>query len=186
MQEKDNIIRILRETKLAVQTGDNVKLKELSNQTIHTSSIAQDPDNIIVAVIVYALSKILERTNYQAYKGWKNFFNNFLTCIEKAKEAVEQNKLEEFRAQVSCIRKEISSLQGNFKKHIEEVFRKAQINKASRIYEHGISMEQTASLLGISLWELAEYSGKTGIGDVQESLTSSTKKRVSTMMEFFK
>ena len=186
MKERDNIIRILKETKLAVTSADAVKIKQLSNQTIHTASIAQDPDNIAVAVIVYTLGKIVERENYQTYKGWKTFFNHFLRHIEIATQSLEQNKLEEFRKQITQIRKEIESLHGNFKKHVQDVFERARISKASRIYEHGVSMEQTANLLGITLWELADYAGQTGIGDVQESITDSEKNRIKLVQDFFK
>lgn len=186
VQEKDNIIRILRETKPAVAEGDAVKIKSLSDQTIHTATITQDPDNIAVAVIVYTLGKIIERENYKKYKDWKKFLNNFLTCIEEARAYLEKNNLEEFRASLACIRRDIEKLHGHFKKHVQEVFEKAQVSKASRIYEHGISMEQTASILGISIWELADYAGKTGIADVDESLTESEKNRIKLIKEFFK
>ena len=64
MQEKENILRIFKETKEAIEQEDNIKLKELSDQTIHTASMSQDPDNIAVAVIIYSLSKIIEREEY--------------------------------------------------------------------------------------------------------------------------
>jgi len=186
MEERENIIRILREAKKAVEDKDTLKIKQLSDQTTHTASVYQDPDNIAVAVIVYSLGKITERTNYQTQKGWKTFYNNFITCIEKAKIAIEKKKLREFRRQIANIRKGMESLTPDFKKHIQDVFRKAQINKASKIYEHGISMEQTANLLGITLWELAEYSGSTNVGDVKENLTESQTSRIKNAMEMFR
>jgi hypothetical protein len=84
------------------------------------------------------------------------------------------------------MRKDLSKVSGNFKKHIQYVFRKAKINKASRIYEHGISMEKTSKLLGISIWELAEYAGHTRIGDVNLSITLPIKQRIKFAMEIFK
>lgn len=186
MQERENVLRILKETREAVKKEDNLKLKELSNQTIHTASIYQDADNIAVAVVVYALSKILERKNYQHYRSWPRFFKNFLLCLDRAISALEKNQDDFFREQVKCIRKEISSLTGSLKRHIQDVFRKAEINKASRIYEHGISMQQTAKLLGISIWELAEYSGQTGISDVNLSITLPEKSRIRIAQEIFK
>lgn len=186
MQEKDNILRILRETKEAVRRNDNIRLKILSNQTIHTASIYRDTDNISVAVLVYALSKILERRNYQKYRNWPRFFKNFMLCIDRAISALEKGQDNYFHEQLTCVRKEINNLSGNLKKHVEDVFRKAEINKASRIYEHGISMEQTAKLLGISIWELAEYSGTTGIGDVNLSITLSPKQRIKIAEDIFR
>ena len=73
---------------------------------------------------------------------------------------------------------------GDFKKDIEEVFRKASINKAAKIYEHGISMEQTADLLGLTLFELATYSGQK-ISEVGQSQTGSVKERIKLAMNFF-
>ena len=59
MQEKENVLRILEEAKKAIEIGDALEIKNLSNQTINTASLIQDPDNIAVAVIVYSLSKII-------------------------------------------------------------------------------------------------------------------------------
>ena len=186
MQEKDNVLRILKETKRAVKSEDNVKLKELSNQTIHTASIYQDADNIAIAVLIYALSKILERKNFQQYRNYHRFFRRFMICIDRAISALEKNQDNYLRAQLTCIRKEINNLTGNLKKHVKEVFRKAEINKASRIYEHGISMQQTAHLLGISVWDLAEYTGATGIGDVNLGITMPEKERIKMLEEITK
>ena len=73
MLEQEHIIHTLKEAKRALKIRDAVKIKELSNQTIHSASIYQDPDNIAIAVVLYALSKLVERKAYQDYKGWENF-----------------------------------------------------------------------------------------------------------------
>ena len=72
------------------------------------------------------------------------------------------------------------------KPYINEVLRKASINKASRIHEHGISLGQTAKLLGITQWELSEYIGRKEITDRRYSQTINTKIRAKMAMEFFK
>jgi len=185
MQEKENVLRILKETKRAVKENNSFLLRELSNQTVHTSSIHQDADNIAVAIIVYSLSKIIERRNYRTYSNWPTFYRRFLVCINNAILALEKDKLDEFHNQLEQVRRIIEELTGNLKLQIQDVFRKAEINKASRIYEHGISMEQTAKLLGISIWELAEYSGGTGISEVNLNLTLPEKKRIKYAIEIF-
>ena len=82
------------------------------------------------------------------------------------------------------IRKAIEKLSGKLKNYIQDVFRSAEINKASRIYEHGISMEKTARLLGVSLFELARYSGEKE-DDIPESITVSVRQRIKFAMELF-
>jgi len=76
MQERDNILRILKETREAMTREDAVTIKNLSNQTINTASLTQDPDNVAVAVIVYSLGKVLERHQYQEYAGWDKFYSS--------------------------------------------------------------------------------------------------------------
>ena len=74
MQEKENVLRIFEETKRAIEENDSAKIKSLSNQTINTASLTHDPDNIAVAVVVYSLSKIIEREGYRKLPGWSNFY----------------------------------------------------------------------------------------------------------------
>lgn len=47
-------------------------------------------------------------------------------------------------------------------------------------------MEQTAKLLGITIWELAEYAGQTGISDVNLSVTLPIKQRIKQAEEIFR
>jgi len=178
MKERDNILRILKETKIAVEENDSAKIKSLSNQTINTASLAQDSDNIAVAVMVYSLSKIIEREDYKRLTGWKNFYKKIILFLDKSILDIEKGDDMGFRKDFEMIRGSIEHLSGKLKKYIKEVFRSAQINKASRIYEHGIGMEHTAQLLGITMYELADYVGKTGISDVPENKTMNVKSRI--------
>jgi len=147
MQEKDNVLRIFQETKEAILDGDTAKIKTLSNQTINTASLTHDPDNIAVAIIVYSLSKILEREDYKKLSGWNNFYKTYINVIDKIIPAIKKSDDKNIRENLKLIRQAINKLSGKLKTYIKDVFRKARINKASKIYEHGISMEKTAKLL---------------------------------------
>ena len=185
MQEKENILDILINTEQAIKDKDTFKLKKLSNRTVHTSSIFQDPDNIAIAVIVYSIGKILEREKYGEMKGWPFFYKTLIKNIDSAIDSLKQDDMEKFRESLKNIRASIENLSGHLRTYIQDVFRNAEINKASRIYEHGISLSQTASLLGISTFELAEYAGKTGIADVDLSVTKKIKDRIKISEDFF-
>ncbi len=184
MQEQSNILRILQETLKAVKSEDVVKLRELSDQTIHTASITQDPDNIAVAVIVYSLSKIIERQNYKFQKGWEKFYSSFVANISHAIDAIKKQDEGHLRAHLEDIRKRIDGLSRNLKNYIKDVFYKASINKASKIYEHGISLEKTAKLLGVSMFELASYAGQK-ISDYDINVTMNTRDRIKLAMRMF-
>lgn len=185
MQERDNILRILKETRNAISKGDYHIIRNLSNQTINTASLTQDPDNIAVAVIVYSLSKILEREDYRKLDGWNVFYKLFTSALDRAIKDIELKDDKKFRKDFEMIRKAINKLSGKLRKYIEEVFRQAELNKASRIHEHGLSMEKTADLLGISMYELADYVGKTGISEVPENKTLSVKDRIKLAEKMF-
>ncbi|MEM4230376.1 MAG: hypothetical protein QXF25_00660 [Candidatus Pacearchaeota archaeon] len=185
MEEKEHLLSVLKEVKNSLKKKEVIKLKELSNQTIHSASIQQDEISIAIAVIVYSLSKIIERTNYQAYPNWEYFLKKIMQNIERAISSLEKNNEEMLKKHIKNIEIFIEELTGNLKFHIQQVFEKAKINKASRIYEHGISMERTAKLLGITIFELAEYAGKTGISDINLSKTLSVKERIKYVTELF-
>lgn len=186
MQERDNIIDILEKAKKAIREEDSVAIKDLSSRTLHTSAIYQDPDNINVAVILYALSKVIERTRYHEMSGWGKFEKAYEDALENALIALKKNDIDAYRDQIERIKDAVSGLSGKLKGYIAEVFRKAKINKASRIYEHGISRERAAKILGVSLWELNDYVGKTGIADVDLAYTLDIKKRLKNAEEIFR
>ena len=186
MYERENILRIFQETKEAVSHSDSAKIKRLSDQTTNSASLTHDPDNIAVAVIIYSLSKIVEREDYKELPGWSGFYKIYISSIDRIINALKRKDDEAFRRDIELIREAIRKLSGKLKSYIQDVFRKASINKASRIYEHGISMEKTANLLGITLFELASYAGEKEVSDVPESRTVDVKSRIKIAEEFFK
>ena len=185
MEEKEHILDVLKRVKIAFKNEDYVEIKNLSDNVIHGCSISQDPDCISVAVVIYSLSKLIERESYKTEKQWPKFFKEYLENIDDAVIALEKGDIEAFREEITHIRELIQNLSGNLKRSIDYVFRRAQINKASRIYEHGISIEQTAKLLGISIWDLASYTGQSGASDVNITVTLDIRKRIKNAEDIF-
>ncbi len=186
MKEATNILRIFKEARDLIKSNKPAHLKSLSNQTIHSATIYQDPDNIMSAVLVYSLSKILQRNHYRKMAGWDNFYKTLLKDLDIAITSLEKNKLPEFRRALGRIRNSLNKISSNLKEYTKDVFRKAEINKAFKIYEHGISAEKTAELLGINLWDLASYIGQSSISEAHASQTLSIKERIKYAEEIFK
>ena len=185
MQERENVLRIFKETKKAVSIGDSAQIRNLSNQTNNTAALTNDPDNIAAAVVVYALGKIVERQDYSKLTGWKKFYEVYLSTIDKIIDSIENKDDVAYEKNIRKIREAIESLSGKLKLYIQEVFRKASINKASKLYEHGISMEKTASLLGISLFEIADYAGSKETLDIPKTNQIDIRARIKMAMEMF-
>ncbi len=185
MEEVDNILRIFRETREAIHDQDSLRIKKLSDQTVHTATIYQDPDNIIVAVLVYSISKIIEREQYRQMGGWPEFYEVLQKNIDQAISNLEKQDVEAFRLNLGKIRNAVNKISGNLRIYIQDVFIKSGINKAFKLYEHGISSEKTAELLGVSLWDLASYIGQSEVSEAHLNQTMSSKARIKIAKEIF-
>jgi len=182
---KEDISRILKQAIQALKESDIKTLRDLSDHTIHDSSIIQDKYSISIAVIMYSLSKIFERTSYQKYRDWNLFYDNVLKCLKDAKDFLEIDKIDKYEECTKNILKIINKLESKLKIFIKDVFEKSKVSKGSRLYEHGLSISKAAELLGISEWELMDYAGATGISDVGFSISKSIKERLKYARELF-
>lgn len=184
-KELGHYIEVLEKTKEALLRKDALLLKDLSNNTIHSASSQQDSASITIAVIVYALSKLVERDDYQKIKDWNKFVKKFNSYLDLAVKALEEGNEKAYQSHIQRARKTLESHSVTFKAYIDDVLKKASINKGSKIYEHGVSLEQTAKLLGVTQWELSDYIGQKTMADVRRMQTIDVKKRAKMAMEFF-
>ena len=186
-QVRHNIIRVLDKAIDAIRTENIKNLKDISNETIHDATVYQDEYSTTVAVLIYALSKIYEREiHYGKFKGWKTFCFDCFRGLDFAKERLVEGDVVGFD---DILKKYITTLEKIDKKlktYIQDVMQKARINKASRLYEHGLSLGRTAELLGISKFELMDYIGKTYIADMPGNVTLSATNRLKFARGLFK
>lgn len=154
---KNDLINILSDAIEIIKKNEIPKLKELSNHTIHNASIFQDEDSIAVAVIIYAISKIMERGNPKPDKT--------INLMSQAIKHLEKDDLMSYKAIIKELFEFISHIDSKLKMYIDEVITQAEIKKGNKIYDHGVSLGQAASILGISQWELMNYVGKTRVSD---------------------
>ena len=184
---KHNIIRVLDKAVNAIKDEDIKQLKDISNETIHDAAVYQDEYSIAVAVLIYSLSKIYEReANYGKSKGWKIFCFDCFRGLDAAKERLGADDIKGFEIVLKQYTSTLEKIDKKLKIHIQDIFRKTKINKASRLYEHGISMGRTAELLGITKFEVMDYVGKTHIADVKENFTIDPVNRIKFTRGLFK
>jgi len=157
---KRDIIRVLSDVVAILgveEDRDIVDLRELSNHTVHNASIFQDEDSVSIAILVYALSKIIERR-----EGRFNY-KPVIKLLSNAKKDLEEERVSDYRRKVRKLFDFISSVDSKLKLYIEKVINQAEIKKGSKLYAHGISLGRAAEILGISQWELMSYVGKTRV-----------------------
>src|SRR3989338_10521090 len=93
---KKEIIDVLKGSLDAIKKNDIKFLRDLSNKVINSSSLFQDEDVITMAVMIYSLSKIFERTDYRKYSGWKLFFETANDSLKGASFALQNNDIVNF------------------------------------------------------------------------------------------
>ena len=181
---RKDILSTLRQAIALIKRKDVPALDELSNHTIKNASIFQDKGSVSIAVVIYALSKIIKRTvSDPAY--CKKICNKMGNELAAAKFFLEKEKDLKYKNIIKRILKEIGKLDDKLKLYIEDVLNKAKIVKGSNMYGHGVSIGRAAQLLGISQWELMGYIGKTKIVDQYEEQVISAAARLSYAKKIF-
>jgi hypothetical protein len=154
---KKDIIKIIDSALISLKDKDSMNLGEISNNTIHNASIFQDQNSITIAVIMYALSKIINRMS--------KIEPNIINQLTSARDALQNDHFQRYEQMIKTIIDTISSFDEKLDLYIQKVINEAEIKKGSKLYEHGISLARTADLLGITQWELMKYVGHTKIAD---------------------
>lgn len=176
--QKD-LFNVLREVikvieKKGVSAASDVSA--LSNHTIHNASIFQDEDSVSLAVLVYSISKILQRCSKPDQM--------MLDYLRQASDCLRNNEFGKYSFFIKKCFNRISVTDEKFKVYIEQVVTQSKIKKGSKLYDHGLSLARASSMMGVSQWDLMSYLGKTKMLEVEE-LTSDIKKKISFTKELF-
>ena len=159
----------------AIKENNNIKLKELSNEILHDASVFQDELSLSIAVIIYSLSKIIDR------KG--NISLAIIVSLEKLKIDLQQQNESMSKRTLNSLVQKIGQEDNKLRTYIVEVLDQAKIKKGGKLYDLGLSISKSAELLGVSYWELASYVGKTTSGDVKPRISS--RERVKYTIKLF-
>jgi len=157
---------------------DVVDLMDISNHTIHNASIFQDEDSVSIAILIYSLSKVIQR------KEGKLNYNSLLILLRGAKKNLGNDNIDIYRRTVRKLFDFISTIDSKLKLYIEQVIIQAEIKKGSKLYAHGISLGRASEILGISQWELMSYVGKTKMPDIKAGV--GIKQRINYARSLFK
>lgn len=185
-QELNHLLEVITKIQQALEQADSFTLHQLSDQIIHTASIHQHTDVISLAVVAYSLHKLVTRKDRIAKKEWAVFVKKCNGEFNKARDALHEEDTEEFVRHLEHAKDLLETTVGRkMREYVQETLKKASINKAAKVYEHGISLSHTARLLGLSQWELLEYVGQRESRDSPYMATIDEKKRAAQTLAFF-
>ncbi|MBD3203287.1 hypothetical protein GF327_03270 [Candidatus Woesearchaeota archaeon] len=160
---KKDILNLLKKSIDAIKKNEILKLRIISNEVIHNASIFQDEDSISAAVIIYTISKLYKETN--------KINELVLPYLKELVSALEKDNYKNYRQKLKDLLNDIKSNYVKTSFYLSEIFEQAHINKASKMYDHGISLSRVSETLGVSMWELLDYIGKTSISESYDDLT---------------
>ncbi len=182
MQEivRNDIFQVVRQAIAILQQGQPElgKLKELSNHIIHCATIFQDEDSISLAILVYALSKIMERSRESFPVA------NCLKLLESASVSLEQKDDVQYREVIKNVFSLIKRIDNKLDLYVGEVIYHASIKKATKMHDHGISVGRASELAGTTQWEMLNYLGKTKVDE--HDLFGYVRKRLNFARSMFR
>ncbi len=127
-QVKEDIINVLNLSVEALEEEKHQDLGEISNHIIHDASVFQDDDSLSVAVLIYALSKIVQHC---CEKGIS--YSSVITMLKSAKEALKKDDIRNYNTNIQNIFKFITKIDSKIKMYIQEVINKAKIHKHEKV-----------------------------------------------------
>lgn len=182
---KQDILWVLKNVLTAIDKDDIPSIKDFSNHVIHGASIFQERYIINTAVLVYSLSKILERERFVSSGKREEFKSIIRKVIKKMITALEKEDTEQFEDLCNVILRTIRKTDEKYTDYVQFVINKAKVKKAVKIYDHGISLSRVGEVLGVSPWEAMEYLGMTTVHEHVKG-GKKVKDRIKKAREAFK
>lgn len=183
---RKDILHVLQDSLKAIQEGNALELKEVSDHVIHDCTVCQENEVVSVAVIIYSLSKIFDKWQQRTDKNWIKFKKKVVEDLTKALTLLRQGDITNYKIVLQGFFKSIGTFDDKLGLYINKVINQAKIKKGSRVYEHGLSVSRAAKVLNVSIWELMNYLGNTKIVDQQPVLTKRVKDRLAFARGLFK
>lgn len=151
-------------------------LKILANDIIEEAALKDNRELAKIAVISYALYKILSKNHFIRNKRWKGTarqiekeFENAIRAASIGDTEITLSALGRIGEIIEFIDRELSNFAGN-------IYGKAKMKQASTAYATGLSLSRAAELTGADRKELQMYIGSTRIHDENPGRTGISKR----------
>ena len=161
---KDNvrkeILNLFKEAKEAIETRNIKRLENLSDHTLHCTTIYDEKESIMSAILFYSLSKILEKEKFSEGEIFSDLINGMYKNIKTAIKLLKNKRDKAFTNLLNESINLIKKFDKSFSDYVQAVIEFGKVQKGAKIYEHGLSLTSVAKLLGISKWELMQKVGE--------------------------
>lgn len=163
------LIDRVRAMRNAFQSQNAHALRGISNQAIREAALQNDSLRAEIAVIAYALHKLLSKEHVRSDKQWQKTQKNVLRKLEEGIKKLENKKIAEFEKTVSSIASQIRETDESLGNYAQNLMEKSRVKQASSLYALGLSLGQATALTNADKKSLFNYIGYTKMGDENPS-----------------
>ncbi len=186
LEAKKDVLDTLNEAIIAIKEKRHADLHAISDHVLHVMAIYQDTDIVDLAVAIYALDKILQTEKYRDHPKMKTFAKTVLQLFVKAKSKIESEDYDGYANTMKEILGNIDGFSKSITFYIEDILHFARIKKGTKLYEHGLSLGQAASAMGVTKWELMPAIGETAIHEQAIAPEELSERKIKALEKIFK
>lgn len=165
----DELSKKIAKIQSAFSSNNARELREIADQAVYRASLENDSLQAEIAVLAYALHKLLTKEHLQGQKGWKIIQKNIRMDLADAQKALVQKNVPAFEKLLDHLQEhvyKIDSREGHF---VQNLLEKSRVKQASSLYAFGLSLGQATGLTGANKKDLFNYIGYTKMHDEQKT-----------------
>lgn len=148
---------LLRDSITAIRARNGIELRTISADALSEAAVEGHRELILIALIDYALSKILSKIHYKDLKA--GFFKKIEDKFEKAITADKKTMILMLEQAEDLVIK-LDHAEGNYEQNVID---KAKVRKAAKLYDKGLSLSRATELTGADSSEVLDYIGASKI-----------------------
>ncbi len=161
----------------ALEQRDALALRTVSAEALSEAAMEGHREHILLALVDYALSKILSKTHYQDIK--EAFYKKIERHFRDARTSDKKGMIRHLENIEDTVIK-LDAAEGHFS---DNVMDKARIKKGAKLYEQGLSLRRAAELTSADPVAVLHYVGHSKIHEFRGS--GRNAKRLKAAKEVF-
>jgi len=158
----EKIYQLLDKSIKALEEKDAVTLRKISVEAINEAAVEQHRELILLSLVDYALSKMLNKPRYEEME--KTFFKKVLAELKIAREGDKKGVLHRLEQAEDLVIK-LDTKKGHYE---DTLIDKAKIKRAANLYYQGLSVKRASELTGAEPTRVLEYSGMGKIHEFKD------------------
>ncbi|MDO8625477.1 MAG: hypothetical protein Q7R47_05320 [Candidatus Diapherotrites archaeon] len=170
-----SVVLLLERLLHAFSTSDTTALRSVANTAISQSAMENDALKAELAVISYALEKLIGKPHFQKSKKWNFVLSSIAREFAVAVVAAKKQDMDSVKRSLLDVTKRISATDDEFGHYWEGLVEKSRVKQASTAYAFGLSLSAACALTSANKQELFSYIGYTKmheetpvLGSIQE------------------